>query len=364
MDLKTTFDGLVLNNPLMPAAGPLVGDAEKMLFLEKAGCGAIVSKTISTKDANIPHPCIYGDREYIMNCELWTEYTKEKWLNEFLPEFKKHSDGRPLIISVGYTKDDMEVLIPLLDKFADAFEVSTHYVGTNLDSIGETVATIRKHTKKPIYMKVSPHMPDPAGFAKVIKENGANGVVAVNSLGPSMKIDLESRSIIYGNAKGFAWTSGPVIKNIALATVYTIKQAEPSLTVIGVGGIASASDVLEFLLAGASAVQMLSAAMLRGKDLYAKILADLPATLEKYGFKSIEEVKATSLKNEVRYEKGDVPSVDVSKCTKCKTCERICPYFAISVTDKPNFDASKCFRCALCVAKCPTKALTYKKADK
>lgn len=364
MDLKTRFDGLTLSNPLMPAAGPLVGDAEKMLFLEKAGCGAIVSKTISTKDANIPHPCIYGDRDYIMNCELWTEYTKEKWLDEFLPYFKKHSDGRPLIISVGYTKDDMEVLIPLLDKFADAFEVSTHYVGTNLDSIGETVATIRKHTKKPIYMKVSPHMPDPAGFARVIKENGANGVVAVNSLGPSMKINIESRSIIYGNAKGFAWTSGPVIKNIALATVYTIKQAEPSLTVIGVGGIASASDVIEFLLAGASAVQMLSAAMLRGKDLYAKIIADLPATLEKYGFKSVEEVIATSLKNEVRYQKGDVPSCNHAKCTKCKTCERLCPYFAINVTDKVNFDSEKCFRCGLCVAKCPVKALTYKKADK
>src|SRR5574344_2468990 len=140
MDIKTKFDGLELANPLMPAAGPLVGDAEKMLWLENEGCGAIVSKTISTKDAHIPHPCIYGDKDYIMNCELWTEYSKEKWINEFLPEFKKGSDGRPLIISVGYSKEDMAVLIPLLDKFADAFEVSTHYVGNDLSEIGRTVA--------------------------------------------------------------------------------------------------------------------------------------------------------------------------------------------------------------------------------
>ena len=337
MDLSTKFDGLVLENPLMPAAGPLVGDAEKMLWLEKvAGLGAIVSKTISTKDAHIPHPCIYGEGNYILNCELWTEYTK----------------------------DDMKVLIPLLDKFADAFEVSTHYVGNDLNSLGETVKTIRSLTKKPIYMKISAHMPDPEGFARTIKENGANGVVAVNSLGPSMKIDIESRNIIYGNAKGFAWTSGPYIKNIALATVYTIKQAEPSLTVIGVGGIASASDVIEFLLAGADAVQMLSAAMLKGKDLYAKILADLPAALTKYGFKSVEEVKATKLINDVKYEKGDVPSLDEAKCIKCGTCSKICPYFAIEMDGTPKFNKEKCFRCGLCVSKCPTKALLYRKAAK
>lgn len=365
MDISTKFDGLKLDNPLMPAAGPLVGDAEKMLWLEQtAGCGAIVSKTISTKDAHIPHPCIYGDRDYIMNCELWTEYTKEKWIEEFLPYYKKHSIGKPLIISVGYTKEDMEVLIPLLDKFADAFEVSTHYVGNDLNVLAQTVSTIRKLTKKPFYMKISAHMPDPEGFAHTIKVNGANGVVAVNSLGPSMKIDIASRSVIYGNAKGFAWTSGPYIKNIALATVYTIKQAEPSLTVIGVGGIQSASDVIEFLLAGASGVQMLSSAMLRGKELYAKIIADLPATLEKYGFKSLQEVIDTQLENKAVYEKGDTPKVDSAKCSKCGTCARICPYFAIEMKDGPVFNGDKCFRCGLCVSKCPVKALTYKKADR
>ena len=364
MDLRTKFDGLELENPLMPAAGPLVGDAEKMLWLEKAGCGAIVAKTISTHDAHIPHPCIYGDRDYIMNCELWSEYPKEKWLNEFLPYYQKHRLGKPLIISVGYTKEDMEELIPLLDGYADAFEVSTHYVGNDLSVLAETVKTIRRLTKKPFYMKISAHMPDPEGFARTIKENGANGVVAVNSLGPSMKIDIANREIIYGNAKGFAWTSGPYIKNIALATVYTIKKAEPSLTVIGVGGIQSASDVIEFLLAGASGVQMLSAAMLRGKELYAKILADLPATLEKYGFKSIQEVIDTQLKHKTVYDKADVPSCEVSKCSKCGTCARICPYFAIEMDGTPKFNPDKCFRCGLCVSKCPTKALTYKRAEK
>ena len=221
MDLSTKFDGLVLKNPLMPAAGPLVGDAEKMLWLKDQGLGALVAKTISTKDAHIPHPCIIGEgNNAIFNCELWTEYPKEKWINEFLPELVAKKGDTPLIISVGYTKEDMEELIPVLDKFADAFEVSCHYVGTDHEKMAEVVRTIRKHTTKPFYMKISPHIPDPAHFAHTIKENGANGVVAINSLGPSMVIDVEKRQMACSNDKGFVWMSGPVVKPLALATVY------------------------------------------------------------------------------------------------------------------------------------------------
>ncbi len=355
MNLKTTFDGLVLENPLMPASGPLVGDTEKLLFMKDAGCGAVVTKTISTKEPHIPKPCIYGDKQYVMNSELWSEYPVEKWVKEFLPLYQKQKD-RPLIISVGYSKDDMEVLIPLLDPFADAFEVSTHYVGTDLSVIAQTVKTIRSHTKKPFYMKISPHIPNPAEFARIIKENGANGIVAINSLGPTMKIDIASRSILYGNESGFVWTSGPVIKNLALATVYQIKKAEPSLTVIGVGGIQSADDVIEFLLAGASGVQMLSAALLKGKQLYAKIISDLPKRLEFYGFSSVEDVINTSLTNNVKY-KASLPSLIEEKCIKCNICVNVCPYFAISMKDKITFDPNKCFECGLCVVKCPTDAI-------
>ena len=361
MDLTTKFDGLALKNPLMPAAGPLVGDAEKMLWLKDQGLGALVAKTISTKDAHIPHPCIIGEgNNAIFNCELWTEYPKEKWINEFLPELVAKKGDTPLIVSVGYTKEDMEELIPVLDKFADAFEVSCHYVGTDHQKVAETVRTIRKHTKKPFYMKISPHIPDPAGFAHVIKENGANGVVAINSLGPSMVIDIEKRQMACSNDKGFVWMSGPVVKPLALATVYTIKQAEPSLTVIGVGGVASAKDVIEFLLAGASAVCMLSAPMLRGKELYAKVIADLPKELEKYGFKSVQDVINTQLTNRVTYE-HEMPEVNKDKCTHCKMCERNCPYFAIKMdaNNVPTFDASKCFRCGLCASKCPVKAIKF-----
>jgi dihydroorotate dehydrogenase (fumarate) len=244
-----------------------------------------------------------------------------------------------------------------LDPIADAFEISTHYVGKDLNVIAETVRTIRANTEKPVYMKISPHIPDPIGFATAVRNAGATGIVAINSLGPTMNIDIESRKIIYGNIDGYAWTSGPMIKNLALAIVYMIKQAMPDFTVIGVGGIKSADDVIEFLLAGASGVQMLSSALLIGKDLYSKIIDDLPKALEKYGFESIEEVRAIILDKTISYT-PKVPVVDHEKCTSCKLCEKICPYFAITYTTKIVMDPEKCFGCELCISKCPVKAIS------
>lgn len=356
MDLSCIINGIKLDNPLMPASGPLVGDYEKMKMLERFGVGAMVSKTISTKAANVPRPCIYGTNNYIMNCELWSEYGPDVWFSDIFPKYKNESNI-PLIISLGYSKEDMQYLVPLLDKYADAFEISTHYVGKDLTIIGETVKTIRKNTSKPFYMKLSPHMPDPIAFCRVVKENGANGVVATNSLGPTMAIDLETRSVKIGNDYGIAWSSGPAIKPISLALVNIVKEAMEDFTVIGVGGIKTAEDVLEFLLVGADAVQMLSSALIYGKDLYKKIIEDLPRVLKKYGFNSVEEVIATKL-NKVNISfKPIFPKFNNKRCSKCGLCSNICPYLAISMNDYPVLNEKKCFGCSLCKWRCPVKAI-------
>ncbi len=357
MRLSTNIAGIELKNPLLPASGPLVGDAAKLRYIAALGVGGLVTKTISTQAAQVQRPCIYGERDLIMNNELWSEYPPEQWLTEILPELETDLTI-PLIVSVGYSQTDMETLIPLLDPLAAAFEVSTHYVGNDVAAMAATVRTIRAYTDKPFFMKISPHLPDPAGFARMVKANGGNGVVAINSLGPTMKVDLAGRRVLLGNPAGHVWTSGPAIKPLALALVHQIKEAEPDLTVIGVGGVKTAADVLEFLLAGADAVQMLSAALLYGKDLYRRLVDDLPKALDEYGFDSVAQVIAARLtRRKPQYEPA-VPVVEAGRCSGCRLCEKVCPYFAIRYEGRVVVDPGQCFGCGLCESRCPAGAIS------
>jgi dihydroorotate dehydrogenase (fumarate) len=170
-------------------------------------------------------------------------------------------------------------------------------------------------------------------------------------------VDIANRKVLVGNDKGEVWTSGPAIKPVALAIINKIKTAMPDFTVIGTGGISSAEDVVEFLLAGADAVQMLSAAMMKGKDLYERIIKDLPGVLEKYNFSSVRDVIDTKLSMGNLKFMPDHPIINNVKCTKCGICVRVCPYFALSLKDVVEVDTETCFGCGLCQSRCPSKAI-------
>ncbi|MCK7487657.1 MAG: hypothetical protein MZU97_20670 [Bacillus subtilis] len=180
----------------------------------------------------------------------------------------------------------------MLDPFADAFEVSTHYVGTDFaNDWPNIVEAIRARTEKPIYMKISPHHP----VARTVRQGdlpkpARTGVVAVNSLGPTLKIDLANRQISNTQRRfrlRLDERTGDQAGRLAPPSTRS-RQAAPRLTVIGVGGIKSADDVLEFLLAGASArADAFRGALARERVCTRRSSPDLPAALTKYGFASI-----------------------------------------------------------------------------
>ncbi|GAA0181706.1 4Fe-4S binding protein [Clostridium sediminicola] len=357
MDITTKVASLTLSNPLLPGSGPLTGDDERMTYLAKLGLGALVTKTVAPEGAVVGRPCIIGTKNMIANSEAWSEYGSDEWVDKFLPNTKKNVDT-PIIVSIGYDEADMKNLIPRLEPFAAGYEYIPRYIGKNFDEVQKVVATARKLTEKPIWVKMNANISDPVGFAKACNDSGANGIVAITSLGPNMVIDIENRKPVIGIDSGYVWTSGPPIKPLALAYVNMIKEAYPNLSVIGCGGVANADDVIEFLLAGADAVQMLSEAMLKGRDLYKKIIEDLPKRLEKYGFESIEDVKRTGLTKKKVATEPSYPVVDHEKCTVCGICEKNCPYFAITnESGKIIINQEKCFGCGLCESRCPVKAI-------
>ncbi len=357
MDIKTTLCGIELKNPVMPASGPLSGDDEKLLFLDSQKVGAVVTKTISVKAAVVPRPCIINEKDTVFNCELWSEYDYMKWKKEFLPNIKNKLSA-PLIVSLGYSEEELEFLIPQFEEYADIFEISTHYCSTEMTVLEKTVRTIRKNTKKPFLMKMSPHTPDPVLFAKTAKENGAGGIVIMNSLGPSLKVDLKNRKLLLGNEKGQVWASGNILKSLSLAMIRTVSQSVEDFDIVGTGGISNASDVLEFMLCGAKAVQVLSGALVNGKDIFGKIISALEPALTENGFDSIRDLLKTSVEPFSPKYLPQYPLVDVKRCTLCRLCERVCPYFAIKVMDSVSIDKDRCFGCGLCQSRCPVKAIT------
>lgn len=357
MDLKTGAAGLVLKNPILPAAGPLVGDAEKMKYLAAQGIGGIVTKTIVPEAAHVGRPCIAGNNNMIFNSEAWSEHPGEEWYKHFLPELKKETDI-PVIASIGYDDKDLNILVPEMENLVEGYEYIPRYVGKDFDEVGRIVSILRSLTKKPVWVKMNASTNDPVGFAKVCRDNGADGIVAITSLGPNMVIDIMNRRPLIGIESGYVWTSGPAIKPLALAYVNMIKEAFPDLSVLGSGGCSSAEDVIEFLLAGADAVEILSIAMLKGRDMYGKILAELPVMLEKYGFSSVEDVKSTGLIKKAPSNTPSYPVFNTDKCTGCGLCEKNCPYFALEMKEKkPVVNESKCFGCGLCQTRCPAGAI-------
>jgi len=363
MDLSVKFMGQMFSNPLLPASGPIVGTLENLKFFENSKVGGIVTKTISVEAAIVKKPCIAGNNKMIFNSELWSEYHSSKWINEILPEISA-CKTKPMIVSVGYKCEDFETLIPQVDQYADMFEVSTHYTKSSLSDI---VKSIRKHTEKPIFMKLSPHVTDYLHFVETVVAAGANGVVAINSLGPATVVDLKNRKILLGTDTGDVWMSGPCIKPVALNRIVNIKKAFPHVPVIAAGGVESAEDVLEFILAGADLVQMLSAALIKGRKLYDKIVDDMPKVLKKYKFESIEDLREsrTILLEDLdnrnvaeRIPRIVFPLVDHDLCNRCGLCTEVCPEMALKIDGRVVVDKSVCQRCGLCQTRCPKEAIS------
>lgn len=352
MKLEVNLLGHKFANPLLPASGPSVGSLHSLRFFNQSKVGGMVTKTISVKGAEVAKPCIVANQHTVYNTEQWSELDLSEWsegiLKELKPELKK-----PLFVCAGYTSEDFKVTIPKLDPYADFFEVSTHY---GKDALKDLVTSICSLTDKPVFIKLSPHVIDYLEFIQIALDCGAKGVVAVNSVGPGVCIDLKKRGVKIGVNGGQSWISGPAIKPIALHRVMSIRQAFPDLPIIACGGVSNAEDVLEFILAGADLVQMLSSALINGRQIYNQIIDELPFLMNKYQIDSIESLRREQLKV-TPSGLGSYPRINNATCVLCNKCERICPELAMTIKDKVINNQKRCIRCGLCESRCPTGAI-------
>jgi dihydroorotate dehydrogenase len=294
-DISITVNGTEFNNPVLTAAGPNVGSDELIRKAIEGGAGGIVSKTVSVTPAKDPRPTIRkGKYGSLFNCETWSE----RDVNYFLPSYRYVCSRKvPLILSIGYSPDDVRHLGKLLEEEIDPriMEFSTHYTGKSLKPLLDVARALRDTVSCPIWMKVSPGTPDIEDLA-VQASSFVDGFVAINSLGPALDIDIEDPRPFLGSSYGQGWMSGPPVLPLALSTVYRIAAVQPK-PVIGVGGISCGEDAIKFFMAGASLVQVCTAALRKGPGIYGKIAEEINSWLDLHGYSSLEDIRGLYRRN-------------------------------------------------------------------
>lgn len=294
-ELSNNVTGIDFKNPVMPAAGPNVRSAKLMLDAVNLGAGAIVSKTISTVPASCPKPTIRKTVcKGLLNSETWLEDSYQNYFDELrqLSEIDV-----PLIVSIGYSPEDVKLLGKLLEEEIkpDIIEFSTHYTGHGIGPLIHVAETLKSTVSVPVWMKVSPGFPD---LEQLVKEAEPviDAIVAINSFGPALDFDPVKCKPALGSGWGQGWMSGPPLMPIALGIVCSLSRIFDK-PIIGVGGISTGEDAVKFMMAGASMVQVCTAAIHEGPAAYGRISSEVNSWLDENGYKSVKQIIGKYSKN-------------------------------------------------------------------
>ena len=354
--------GMELSNPVMPAAGPPVKDARAAEKAVCGGAGALVTKTISVEAADVPRPNMASIRGGFLNAELWSEIGPERWLESEYPEISELN--LPVIAGIGYSAEEISELASRVEEYVEAVELSTHYLGGDTTPVEESIRAAKEACELPVIVKLSPQVDIPK-FASAAEKAGADGLALINSLGPTLDFDVENGRPVLGSENGYGWLSGEAVFPLALRAVYEA-AASVEIPVLGVGGISRGIDAVKMLMVGASAVQVCTAAILEGPDVYGRINSEIESYMEAHDYESISDMRGEAL--EILPQDDNMitipPVVNEENCTACRRCVESCVYEAIKldVTDSyAVIDEDKCAGCGLCLTRCNFDALSIEK---
>ncbi|MHA1986722.1 MAG: dihydroorotate dehydrogenase [Promethearchaeota archaeon] len=291
--LEINLSGLKLKSPIILASGILGVSYSSMKRVYNAGIGAVTSKSIGPRPRKgYKNPSIL---ELYPGTFLNAVGLGNPGIDNFLSEIKEIKEYNiPLIVSVfGDTNESYLNVANKAEKAgADAVEINISCPHAKVSSIGidsdltyTLVKTLKEKLEVPLFVKLNPNVTDIGEIALAAEKGGADGVVAINTLG-AMIIDINTRRPILAHGSG--GLSGKAIHPIAVKKVYDLYQLL-KIPIIGCGGISTWKDVVEFILAGASAVQI-GTVLYEGVEIISEINNSLIVFLEKNGLKSISEL--------------------------------------------------------------------------
>ncbi|NLF28625.1 MAG: dihydroorotate dehydrogenase [Clostridiales bacterium] len=297
MNTKVTLSGISLDNPIIPASGTFGYGYEFAELYDINVLGALSFKgtTLEPRFGN-PTPRIADAPSGMLNAVGLQNPGVHRVISEELPKLKKVF-RKPVIANIsGFSIDEYVECSALLDREDQVFileiNVSCPNVhgggmsfGTSPQMAAEVTRAVKAAVKKPVYVKLSPNVTDIAAIARACEGAGADGLSLINTL-LGMRIDLRTRKPVLANTYG--GLSGPCVLPVALRMVHQVRAAV-GIPLIGTGGVSSAADVLEMMLAGAAAVQI-GAANLKNPFACREIVESLPAEMEKYGIGDLNDI--------------------------------------------------------------------------
>jgi len=299
VDISAVIGSLRLNNPTMLASGIMDEDAGSMKRISDCGAGAIVTKSIGvTARDGYPNPTVVELDHGILNAMG----LPNPGIDEFGQEMNLLRKSRtPIIGSIyGATVDEFVMLAEKMQQYGAAaveLNVSCPHakrygleVGCDTELLRTITSSIKKSIHIPVFVKISPNVTDIVDIAKAAQQGHADAVVAINTI-KAMKIDLETTRPILANKTG--GYSGKAIKPIGVRCVYDITE-HISIPVIGVGGITTGEDVIEYLMAGACAVQIGSAVYYRGPEVFGLICKEIKKWMIAHGYKTLPELQGVA----------------------------------------------------------------------
>ena len=295
--LSVNLCGIELSNPVIPASGTF-GYGYEFAELYDINCLGSFSFKGTTKDPRFgnPTPRIAECTAGMINAVGLQNPGVEKVISEELPKLKQ-CFHKPVMANVsGFSVEDYAYTCEKLDKEEQVgwleVNVSCPNVhgggmsfGTNPDAAAEVTRAVKAVTTKPVIIKLSPNVTDIVSIAKACEDAGADGISLINTL-LGMRINLNTRKPIIANKMG--GFSGSAIFPVAVRMVYQVANAV-KIPVVGMGGVSSAEDVIEMMLAGATAVEV-GAANLVNPYICQQIIADLPEVMKKYRIENLTDI--------------------------------------------------------------------------
>lgn len=297
VDISTELSGIRLDNPVIPASGTFGFGREfrELYDLNILGSISIKGTTVEPRYGN-PLPRIAECSEGMLNAVGLQNPGVEQVCREELPELARYYH-KPVLANIsGFSVEEYCTLAERMEEADNVgwleLNVSCPNVhggglafGTDPKNVAAVTREVKKRSTKPVYVKLSPNVTDIAEIARAAEDAGADGISLINTL-LGMRIDIRSRRpVLERRMGGF---SGPAVFPVAVRMVYQVAQAV-KLPIIGMGGVSSASDVLEMMMAGASAVQV-GAANLVNPYACRDIIEELPEKCEELGITRIRDI--------------------------------------------------------------------------